>query len=88
MKKTRFSEEQIIALLRNQETGMKTADECHKHGISNATLYAWKAKYGRMDVSQARKLKVLEKENGRLKQLLADAMLDNAVLEEVAGKNW
>ncbi len=87
MKKTRFSEEQIIALLHEQETGMKTADMCRKHGISSATLYAWKAKYDGMDVSQARKLKVLEEENGRLKQLLADAMLDNGVLEEVAGKN-
>ena len=88
MKKTRFSEEQIIAVLREQEAGMKTADVCRKHGISIATLYAWKAKYGGMDVSQARKLKVLEEENGRLKRLLADAMLDNAVLKEVAAKNW
>ena len=88
MKKTRFSEEQIIAVLREQEGGMKTADVCREHGISSATLYAWKAKYGGMDVSQARKLKVLEEENGRLKRLLADAMLDNAVLKEVAGKNW
>ncbi|WP_341208953.1 IS3 family transposase [uncultured Sphingomonas sp.] len=86
MKKTRFSEEQIIAVLREQEGGMKTADVCRKHGISSATLYAWKAKYGGMDVSQARKLKVLEEENGRLKRLLADAMLDNAVLKEVAFK--
>ena len=86
MKKTRFSEEQIIAVLREQEGGMKTADVCRKHGISSA--YAWKAKYGGMDVSQARKLKVLEEENGRLKRLLADAMLDNAVLKEVAAKNW
>ena len=88
MKKTRSSEEQIIAVLREQEAGMKTADVCRKHGISSATLYAWKAKYGGMDVSQARKLKVLEEENGRLKRLLADAMLDNAVLKEVAAKNW
>jgi putative transposase len=88
VKKTRFSEEQIIAVLREQERGMKTADVCRKHGISSATLYAWKAKYGGMDVSQARKLKVLEDENGRLKRLLADAMLDNAVLKEVAAKNW
>ena len=88
MKKTRFSEEQIIAVLREQEAGMNTADVCRKHGISSATLYAWKAKYGGMDVSQARKLKVLEEENGRLKRLLADAMLDNAVLKEVAAKNW
>ena len=86
--KNRFSEEQIIAVLREQEAGMKTADVCRKHGISSATLYAWKAKYGGMDVSQARKLKVLEEENGRLKRLLADAMLDNAVLKEVAAKNW
>ena len=64
MRKTRFSEEQIIAVLREQEVAMKTADVCRKHGISSATLYAWKAKYGGMDVSQARKLKVLEEENG------------------------
>src|SRR3546814_9030656 len=83
VRKTRFSEEQIIAVLREQEGGMKTADVCRKHGISSATLYAWKAKYGGMDVSQARKLKVLEEENARLKRLLADAMLDNAVLKEV-----
>jgi putative transposase len=88
VKKSRFSEEQIIAVLREQEAGMKTADVCRKHGISSATLYAWKAKYGGMDVSQARKLKVLEEENARLKRLLADAILDNAVLKEVAGKNW
>ena len=88
MKKTRFSEEQIIAVLREREGGMKTADVCRKHGIGSATLYAWKAKYGGMDVSQERKLKVLEEENGRLKRLLADAMLDNAVLKEVAARNW
>ncbi|RSU45202.1 IS3 family transposase [Sphingomonas sp. S-NIH.Pt15_0812] len=86
MKKSRFSEEQIIAVLREQEGGMKTADVCRKHGISSATLYAWKAKYGGMDVSQARKLKVLEDENARLKRLLADAMLDNAVLKEGGSK--
>jgi putative transposase len=86
VKKSRFSEEQIIAVLREQEDGMKTADLCRKHGISSATLYAWKAKYGGMDVSQARKLKVLEDENARLKRLLADAMLDNAVLKEATAK--
>ena len=88
MKKSRFSEEQIMAVLREQEGGMKTADVCRKHGISRATLYAWKAKYGGMDVSHARKLKVLEDENTRLKRLLADAMLDNAVLKEAAAKSW
>jgi putative transposase len=88
VKKSRFSEEQVIAVLREQDSGMKTADVCRKHGISSATLYAWKAKYGGMDVSQARKLKVLEDENARLKRLLADAMLDNAVLKEAAAKNW
>lgn len=88
MKRSRFSEEQIIAILREQEAGSKTADVCRKHGVSSATFYKWKAAYGGMDVSQARKLKVLEDENARLKRLLADAMLDNAVLKEVASKNW
>lgn len=88
MKRSRFTEEQIIAILREQEAGSKTADVCRKHGVSSATFYKWKAAYGGMDVSQARKLKVLEDENARLKRLLADAMLDNAVLKEVASKNW
>lgn len=88
MKRSRFTEEQIIAILREQESGSPTADVCRKHGVSSATFYKWKAAYGGMDVSQARKLKVLEDENTWLKRLLADAMLDNAVLKEVASKNW
>ena len=88
MKRSRFNEEQVIAILREDEGGQKTADLCRKHGISSATFYAWKAKYGGLDVSQARRLKVLEDENAKLKKLLAEAMLDNAVLKEVTSKNW
>jgi putative transposase len=88
MKRSRFSEEQIIALLREQEAGVTTAEVCRKHGISTATFYAWKAKYGGLDVSQARKLKALEEENARLKKLLAEAMLDVAVLRDVTAKKW
>ena len=86
MKCSRFTEEQVIAILRQQEAGSTTAEVCCKHGVSSATFYKWKATYGCMDVSQARKLKVLEDEKGSLKRLLADAMLDNAVLKEVAAK--
>lgn len=88
MKRSRFSEEQVIAILREQEAVSSTADVCRKHGVSSATFYKWKATYGGMDVSQARKLKVREDENARLKLLLADAMLDNAVLKEVDSKSW
>lgn len=75
-------------MLREQEAGMKTADVCRKHGISEATFYKYKAKFGGMDVSDARKLKVLEDENAKLKKLLAEAMLDNAMLKDVASKKW
>ena len=86
MRKSRFSEEQIIAILSEQERGMATAEVCRRHGISQNTFYKWKAKFGGIDVSDARKLKTLESENARLKKLLADAMLDNAVLKDLLGK--
>ena len=88
MKRSRFSEEQIIAVLREQEAGAKTVEVCRKHGISDATFYKWKAKYGGMEVSHARRLKVLEDENTKLKKLLAEAMLDNAMLRDVASRKW
>lgn len=88
MKRGRFSEEQIIGMLKEQEAGHATADVCRKHGVSEATFYKWKAKYSGMDVSEARRLKALEDENARLKKLLAEAMLDNAVLKEISSKNW
>lgn len=88
MKRSRFSEDQIIGILKEQEAGLGTADLCRKHGISGATFYKWKAKYGGLDVSDARRLKTLEDENARLKRLLADAMLDNAILKDVAAKKW
>ncbi len=88
MKGSRFTEEQIIGILREQESGSKTADVCRKHGISEATFYKWKAKFGGLEVSEARRLRQLEDENTRLKKLLADAMLDNAVLKDIASKKW
>ena len=88
MKRSRFSEEQIIAILKEQESGAKTVDVCRKYGISGATFYKWKAKYGGMEVSDAKRLKALEDENARLKRLLAEAMLDNAMLKDIASKKW
>jgi putative transposase len=88
MKQSRFSEEQIIGILREQEAGANTSDVCRKHGISDATFYKWKAKFGGMDVSKAKKLKGLEEENAKLKRLLADAMLDNAALKDLLSKKW
>ena len=88
MKKSRFSEEQIIGILKEQESGMKTADVCRRHGISEATFYKWKSKYGGLQVSEAKRLKALESENSQLKKLLAETMLDNAILRDVNSKKW
>ena len=86
MKRSRFTEEQIIAILREQETGVPVAELCRKHGLSSPTFYKWKAKYGGLDVSEARRLKALE--DAKLKRLLADAMLDNVALKDLLGKKW
>jgi putative transposase len=83
MKRKRHTERQIIAILKEHEAGMKTADLCRKHGISEASFYNWKAKYGGLEVSEAKRLKGLESENAKLKKLLADAMLDNAVRDRL-----
>jgi len=88
MKRSRFTEEQIIGILRKQEAGVTTAEVCRRHGVSSATFYKWKAKFGGLDVSEARRLKTLEDENGRLKRMLADAMLDNVALKDLLGKKW
>ncbi len=86
--KKRFTEEQIIQVLKEHEAGAGTGDLCRRHGVSPATFYKWKAKFGGMDVSDAKKLRALESENGRLKKLLAEAMLDNAILKDVNSKKW
>jgi len=88
MKRSRFSEEQIIAILKEQEAGMPTADVCRRHGVSSATFYKWKAKFGGLEVSDAKRLRQLEDENAKLKKLLAEAMLDNAMLKEITAKKW
>ena len=88
MKKSRFSEEQIIGMIKEQEGGVPTAEVCRKHGISTASFYKYKSKFGGLDVSDARKLKALEDENTKLKKLLAEQMLDNAMLKDVASRKW
>ena len=88
MKRSRFTEEQIIAILREQEAGVATAEVCRRHGVSSATFYKWKAKFGGLDVSEAKRLKALEDENAKLKRMLAEAMLDNVALKDLLGKKW
>ena len=88
MKRSRFTEEQVVGILKEQESGQRTADVCRRHGISEGTFYKWKAKFGGLDVSDARRLKALEDENAKLKKLLAETMLDNAVLKDLNSKKW
>ena len=87
MKRSRFSDEQIIGILKEHRAGMSAADLCRKYGVSDATFYKWRSKYGGMEVSEAARLKALEDENAKLKRLLADTMLDNVVLKDLLGKN-
>ena len=88
MKRSRFSDEQIIGILKEHQAGMSAADLCRKHGISDATFYKWRSKYGGMDVSDTKRLKALEEENAKLKKLLAESVLDVSTLREMLGKNF
>ena len=88
MRKSRFSEERIIGILKEQAAGMKTAEVCRRHGISQPTFYSWKSKYGGLEVSEAKRLKALDEENRKLKKLLAEQVLDNTTLKEMLTKNF
>ncbi len=88
MKRSKFTEEQIVGILQEQAAGAKTAELCRRHGVSSATFYAWKAKFGGMEVSDARRLKSLEDENSKLKRLLADSLLDQAALKDLPSRKW
>lgn len=88
MKRNRFSEEQIIGILKEHEVGVSVADLSRKHGVSDASIYKWKARFGGMDVSEAKRLRALEDENAKLKRMLAEAMLDNVALKDLLGKKW
>ena len=88
MKRSRFTEEQIIGILKEHEAGVSVSDLCRKHGVSDASIYKWKARFGGMAVSEAKRLRSLEDENAKLKRLLADAMLDNVALKDLIGKKW
>lgn len=88
MRKSRFNEQQIIAILKEHEAGLSTAEVCRRHGISQPTFYSWKSKFGGMEVSEAKRLKALEDENRKLKKLLAEQVMDNATLKEMLGKNF
>jgi putative transposase len=88
MKRKRFTEEQIVGILKEHEAGIAVSELCRKHGVSDASIYKWKAKYGGLEVSEAKRLKALEDENSKLKKLLADAMLDNLMLRDLNSKKW
>ena len=88
MRRSRLTEEQIIGILKEHEAGVAVSDLCRKHGVSDASIYKWKAKFGGMDVSEAKRLRALEDENAKLKRMLADAMLDNVALKDLLGKKW